>query len=175
MNIIFRKIFCKIILLSIFYPFNTFSQEKKLIEIIEAGKFSRDEENFPKANILSKGNNFRVKLYHDGATIISDKTFFYSKENKFIANGSVWLKQGDSLELKSDYLNYDGNKGKAKAWGEVVLIQPDMTLKTDTLYLDRVLNIAYYDSKGIIDDKENILIDYKKKKLKFLLGIKNKI
>ena len=82
MNIILRKIFCKIILLSIFYPLNTFSQEKKLIEIIEAGKFSRDEENFPKANILSKGNNFRVKLYHDGATIISDKTFFYSKENK---------------------------------------------------------------------------------------------
>ena len=81
MNIILRNIFCKIILLSIFYPIDTFSQEKKLIEIIEAGKFSRDEENFPKANILSKGNNFRVKLYHDGATIISDKTFFYSKES----------------------------------------------------------------------------------------------
>ncbi len=178
MNIILRNIFCKIILLSIFYPIDTFSQEKKLIEIIEAGKFSRDEENFPKANILSKGNNFRVKLYHDGATIISDKTFFYSKENKFIANGSVWLKQGDSLELKSDYLNYDGNKGKAKAWGEVVLIQPDMTLKTDTLYLDRVLNIAYYDSKGIIDDKENILKSKKgtyfinKKKYSFKTGVK---
>ena len=91
---------------------------KKLIEIIEAGKFSKDEENFPKTNILSKENNLRVKLFHDDATIISDKTLFYSNENKFFAYGSVWLKQGDSLELKSDYLNYDGNEGKAKAWGK---------------------------------------------------------
>ena len=143
--IILRKFFFKIILLSFFYPLNILCQEKKLIEIIEAGKFSKDEENFPKANILSKENNLRVKLFHDDATIISDKTLFYSNENKFFANGSVWLKQGDSLELKSDYLNYDGNKGKAKAWGKVILIQPDMTLKTDTLYLDRPENIAFLE------------------------------
>ena len=48
-------------------------------------------------------------------------------------------------------------KGKAKAWGKVILKQPDMTLKTDTLYLDRILNIAYYNSNGIIDDEENVL------------------
>ena len=53
-------------MLSIFYPLNILCQEKKLIEIIEAGKFSKDEENFPKANILSKENNLRVKLFHDG-------------------------------------------------------------------------------------------------------------
>ena len=179
MNIIFRNIFSRIILLlSTIYSFSTFSQEKKLIQIIEAGKFTKDEENFPKANILSKGNNIRVKLFHDGATIISDRTFFYSNENKFNSNGNVWLKQGDSLELKSEYLNYDGNEGKAKAWGKVVLKQPDMTLKTDTLYLDRVLNIAYYDSNGIIDDKDNILKSKKgtyfinKKKYSFKTGVK---
>ena len=88
---------------------------------------------------LSKGKNLRVILYHDGATIISDKTLFYSTENRFFAKGNVMLEQGDSLELKSEYLNYDGNKRMAKAWGQVVLKQPDMTLKTDTLYLDRIL------------------------------------
>ena len=72
-------------------------------------------------------------------------------------SGNVMLKQGDSLELKSEYLNYDGNKRMAKAWGKVVLKQPDMTLKTDTLYLDRILNIAYYDSNGIIEDEEKYL------------------
>ena len=45
MNIIFKKVFYKFILLSILYPFNSFCQEKKLIEIIEAGKFTKDEEN----------------------------------------------------------------------------------------------------------------------------------
>ena len=44
-----------------------------------------------------------------------------------------------------------------------------MTLKTYTLYLDRVLNIAYYDSYGITDDKENIL---KSKKGKYLINEK---
>ena len=63
-------------LLSTFYPSNSFSQEQKFIEIIEAGKFKRDEENFPKANILSKSNDLRVRLRHDGATIVSDETFF---------------------------------------------------------------------------------------------------
>ena len=172
MNILLKKASYKFILLFIFYPFNSLCKEKKLIEIIEAGKFTKDEENFPKASILSKGNNLRVKLYHDGATIISDKTFFYSKENKFNANGSVWLKQGDSLELTSEYLNYDGDKGKAKAWGKVTLKQPNMTLKTDTLYLDRILNIAYYDSNGIIDDKENIL---KSKKGRYFINKKKYI
>ena len=178
MHIILKQVFYKFVLLTIFYPLNSLCQEKKLVEIIEAGKFTKDEENFPKANILSKGNNLRVKLFHDGATIISDKTFFYSKENKFNANGSVWLKQGDSLELKSEYLNYDGDKGKAKAWGKVILKQPDMILKTDTLYLDRILNIAYYDSNGVVEDEENILKSKKgryfinKKKYSFKTGVK---
>ena len=80
------------------------------------------------------------------------------------------LKQGDSLELKSEYLNYDGDEGKAKAWGKVVLKQPDMTLKTDTLYLDRILNIAYYDSNGVVEDEENVL---KSKKGRYFINKKN--
>ena len=178
MDIILKKILYIIIVLSIFNPINSFCQERKIIEIIEAGRFTKDEDNYPKANILSKGDNLRVKLFHDGAIITSDKTFFYSKENRFNANGSVLLKQGDTLELKSQYLKYNGDEGKAKAWGKVVLKQPDMTLKTDTLYLDRILNIAYYDSNGIIEDEENLLRSKKgryfinNKKYSFKTGVK---
>ena len=178
MDVILKKILYTIIVLSIFYPLHSFCQERKIIEIIEAGRFTKDEDNYPKANILSKGDNLRVKLFHDGAIITSDKTFFYSKENRFNANGSVLLKQGDTLELKSQYLKYNGDEGKAKAWGKVVLKQPDMTLKTDTLYLDRILNIAYYDSNGIIEDEENLLRSKKgryfinNKKYSFKTGVK---
>ena len=178
MDVILKKILYTIIVLSIFYPIHSFCQERKIIEIIEAGRFTKDEDNYPKANILSKGDNLRVKLFHDGAIITSDKTFFYSKENRFNANGSVLLKQGDTLELKSQYLKYNGDEGKAKAWGKVVLKQPDMTLKTDTLYLDRILNIAYYDSNGIIEDEENLLRSKKgryfinNKKYSFKTGVK---
>ena len=71
MDIILKKILYINIILSIFYPSNFFSQKKKIIEIIEAGRFTKDEENFPKANILSKANDSRVRLFHDGATITS--------------------------------------------------------------------------------------------------------
>ena len=178
MDVILKKILYIIIVLSIFYPLHSFCQERKIIEIIEAGRFTKDEDKYPNANILSKGDNLRVKLFHDGAIITSDKTFFYSKENRFNANGSVLLKQGDTLELKSQYLKYNGDEGKAKAWGKVVLKQPDMTLKTDTLYLDRILNIAYYDSNGIIEDEENLLRSKKgryfinNKKYSFKTGVK---
>ena len=127
---------------------------------------------------MSSARKVRVKLYHDGATITSDRTLLYSNDNNFKANGKVYLKQGDSLELKSDHLYYDGNKGKAKAWGKVILKQPDMTLKTDTLYLDRILNVAYYDSNGIINERENTLKSkkgtyyIKEKKYRFKTGVK---
>ena len=50
-----------------------------------------------------------------------------------------------------------GVNGKAKAWGNVFLKQPDMTLETDTLYLNRNENIAYYETPGTIIDSANIL------------------
>ena len=65
--------------------------------------------------------------------------------------------QGDTLRMTSDYLEYDGANGQAKAWGNVFLKQPDMTLETDTLYLDRNANIAYYETPGTIVDSSSVL------------------
>ncbi len=85
--------------------------------------------------------------------IKSNTSFFYSKRNFFEASGAVVFTQGDTLRMTSDYLEYDGEKGKAKAWGNVFLKQPDMTLETDTLYLDRRReHIAYYETPGTIVD-----------------------
>ena len=44
-----------------------------------------------------------------------------------------------------------GNR-KAKAWGNVFLEQPDMTPETDTLFLDRFEDLAYYETPGTIID-----------------------
>ena len=55
------------------------------------------------------------------------------------------------------FLEYDGKSKKAFAYGNVILIRPDMRLETDTLYLDRIKNIAYYNSRGKIIDNENTL------------------
>ena len=47
--------------------------------------------------------------------------------------------------LTSDFLEYDGTTKKAFAYGNVILKRPDMELETDTLYLDRIKDIAFYN------------------------------
>mgnify|MGYP001384710232 CR=1 FL=1 len=145
------------ILLSILTTSSVFCQDQKIIEIIKAGKSIRNSVDYPGANILQKSNDIRVLLYHDGAEIESDLSYYYFNENSFKANGKVNFKQGDTLLLTSDYLEYDGTTKKAFAYGNVKLERPDMQLETDTLYLDRNKNIAFYNSKGKIIDNENIL------------------
>ena len=133
------------------------SQEQRIIEIIQAGKSIRNSTDFPGANILQRDDNSRVILFHDGAKIESDLSYYYFNENSFKANGKVNFNQGDSLSLTSDFLEYDGKSKKAFAYGNVILLRPDMRLETDTLYLDRIKNIAYYNSRGKIIDNDNTL------------------
>ena len=133
------------------------SQEQRTIEIIQAGKSIRDSKEYPGANILQKDDNLRVILFHDGAKIESDLSYYYFNENSFKANGRVNFNQGDTIFLTSDFLEYDGKTKKAFAYGNVFLTRPDMKLETDTLYLDRIKNVAFYNSKGKIIDNKNTL------------------
>ena len=96
------------------------SQERKIIQIIEAGSFDRNENTLPGANILKKDNEIRVHLFHDGMDVWSDYALFYKKNNSFKASGNVVVKQGDSIELYSEILDYDGNKRKIIARENVV-------------------------------------------------------
>jgi lipopolysaccharide assembly outer membrane protein LptD (OstA) len=133
------------------------SQEKRTIQIIQAGKSIRSSAEYPGANILQKDDDLRVILFHDGAKIESDLSYYYFNENSFKANGQVVFNQGDSLLLTSDFLEYNGTTKKAFAYGNVNLTRPDMKLETDTLYLDRTKDIAFYNSRGKIIDNENTL------------------
>ncbi len=136
-------------------------QDSKIIEIRKAGSSNQDELLYPGANILLKGKDSRVNLYHDGALIISDKAIFYNKSNFFSAEGNIIFTQGDSLIMTCSNLEYDGNLKKSKAWGNVFLKRPDVTLETDTLYLDRNKQIGYYNSFGKVVDSSNVLTSNK--------------
>ena len=97
------------------------SQTPKIIEIRQAGGSTQDQEKFPGANILFKTINKRVKLFHEGALIESDKAYFYSKDNYFKAMGHVVFTQGDSLQMTCNTIEYDGKTKKAIAIGNVDL------------------------------------------------------
>ena len=133
------------------------SQTPKIIEIRQAGGSTQDQEKFPGANILFKTINKRVKLFHEGALIESDKAYFYSKDNYFKAMGHVVFTQGDSLQMTCNTIEYDGKTKTAIAIGNVDLKKSDMTLKTEKLNLDRVNNKAFYNTKGVVVDSASTL------------------
>ena len=131
------------LLILVFSSQYLFAQEKK-IEIISASSLDKDELLYPDANILKGSIEKKVHLRHDDMDIYSNNAIFFQKKNKFIAIGDVLLKQGDSLELKCDSLNYDGKIKKFFSYGKVSLINKMTKLESNELFYDRNKNIALF-------------------------------
>ena len=136
-------------------------EEATQINIVYGANFTKDEAQYPGAAIFSKDDR-QVQFEHEGADMWCDIAVYYQKENRLKAVGNVRLQQGDSVQMTSGKVDYDGNLKLAKAWENVLLDSRttengNMTLTTDTLYFDRVKQESYYDSFGTIIDSANTL------------------
>ena len=126
------------------------------INIVYGANFTKDEVKRPGASIFSKDTR-QVQFEHQGADLWCDIAVFYQKENRLQAIGNIRMKQGDSVLMTANKLDYDGNTKLAKARENVVLTNAQMTLRTDTLYFDREAQQAYYNTKGRVVDSANTL------------------
>ncbi|WP_298556218.1 OstA-like protein [uncultured Algibacter sp.] len=142
------------LLFILFFGFvSTFSihgQSAKKINIEYAGKLTIDEENYPGAKILTRDDAQQVHIEHGGSNMWCDKAIHYSKENFIEAYGNVILKQGDTINMTSKYIEYSGITEFAFASGDVVMTDPNSTITSDTLYMDRSRQQAYYKSGGTV-------------------------
>ncbi|MDA0316187.1 MAG: hypothetical protein O2906_01645 [Bacteroidetes bacterium] len=136
-----------LILFILSISFLTFAQERKQIEI-EYAPFMTFEEDKPDATILTRDGSDQVHIKHKGIEMWCDEAIYYGKEDFIEAYGSVRVKQGDSINMTSKYVEYSGKTQLAYASGDVVLIDPDSKLYTDILHFDRVKQQAYYNQKG---------------------------
>ncbi|MBO0322086.1 OstA-like protein [Muricauda sp. CAU 1633] len=150
--------------ISFFILFLTFfmatAQEEpqgRQINIVYGANFTKDEAQFPGASIFSKDDERQVQFEHQGADLWCDIAIFYTKENRLKAIGNIRLQQGDSIEMNSGKMDYDGNTKLAKAWESVYLTNGQMNLTTDTLYFDREKQESYYNSGGKVVDSANVL------------------
>ncbi|MDO5981817.1 OstA-like protein [Flavivirga spongiicola] len=133
-----------------FVSIATEAQEKKKIEIEYAGKLTIDEENYPGAKVLTRDDSQQVHIKHKGSDMWCDKAIHYGKENFIEAYGNVQMKQGDTINMTSKYVEYSGASGLAFASGDVVLKDPNSTISSDTLYLDRIKQQAFYKNGGTV-------------------------
>jgi len=124
------------------------AQEKHIL-IKDSGAFGDiDEVNHPGASILTRSDQGQVHIYHDGIDMFCDKAIFYGKEDFVEAYGNVNMKQGDTINLTSKYVEYSGKTQLAFASGDVVLTDPQSTITTDTLYFNRANQESYYRTGG---------------------------
>jgi lipopolysaccharide export system protein LptA len=112
-----------------------------------------NQTEIPDALLLSG----HVRVSHEGVVFTCNKAYFFQKENYIKAFGEVQMIQGDTLFLNSKYAEYNGEVKKAYATGNVIMRSPESTLVTDTINFDRNTQEAFYNSLGIITNKENIL------------------
>lgn len=150
-----------------------FAQKTSKI-IVENSDFSDINQNEVPDALLLTGN---VRVRHDGVVLTCNKAYFFQNENYIKAFGEVQMVQGDTLYLNSKYAEYNGNVKKAFASGNVLMTSPESTMTTDTIYLDRNIQEAYFNSNATIINKKNTLKSksgryyIKEKKYQFLTSV----
>lgn len=130
----------------------SFSQQTK-IQLIHADNTIKDEAKYPDA-IVVLGH---VQVAHEGATLSCKQALIYQEDNIIKAFGDVVINQGDTITQTSKYVHYDGKTKMAKSWGNVVLTDPKMVLRTDTLHFDRNKQLLFYQNHASINDETNTL------------------
>ena len=111
----------------------------------------KDEAKYPGAFILAKIDN-QVYFNHEGIEVWCDQAIFYKESDFFKAYGNVKMKQGDTINMTSDYAEYNGQTKFAFASTDVKLTTPSNTLTTDTLFFDRIKQESFYRSGGKVKD-----------------------
>lgn len=127
--------------------------KERYVYLLHADETRYDKLINPDAQILVGDVAFR----HDSMYMYCDSALFYETSNSLDAYGNVRMHQGDTLFLYGDRLHYNGDEMLAKVRDNVVMIDKEMTLTTDSLNYDRTINLGYYFNWGTLEDTLNIL------------------
>ncbi|MBW7676035.1 OstA-like protein [Chryseobacterium chendengshani] len=125
------------------------SNTNNKVKIIHADEIIKDPKKYD-GNQYLKGN---VVIEHQGSVLTADEVVLYDQENFVKAIGNTKLQNTDGSIITASEMEYDGNTQKGVARKNVILTDPKGTvIKTETMYYDRVSNLAYYNTGGTIND-----------------------
>lgn len=106
---------------------------------------------------IVKGDVSYIKkpvFYHAGAILTCDSAVLYKERNYFEAFKDVHINQGDTLNIYSRLLTYDGNTKQAHLSEDVKLIDKTSTLTTNVLDYNLGTKYGTYVNGGKIVNKE---------------------
>nr|WP_255496197.1 OstA-like protein [Mucilaginibacter sp. FT3.2] len=127
-------------------------QKKSIVNLIQSESSTRT---------IIAGRNV-IKVYkgvfkQDYSILRSDSAYFYPQDNAFDAFSNVNINQGDTLNIYSDKLNYNGNTKIAILTNNVKMVDKDATLITDYLTYNTATRIGTYTGGGKLINKDNVL------------------
>ena len=125
----------------------SFSQTQK-VELLHANSLEFDDGIGKDVKRLI-GN---VSLKHENALMYCDSAYLYPN-NAIDAFSNVSIQQGDSVNIYSQFLKYNGNTRMAELRKNVRFINKGTTLNTELLYYDMKSSLANYPSGGTIISK----------------------
>ncbi|PVW14789.1 OstA-like protein [Marixanthomonas spongiae] len=155
-NILFCVFFLLVLVHSFGITLHAQDEPKKAKVNIESGYLEIRPE-LPDAAIYTKDDTGQVYIVHEGVEMWCDQAYVYLNDNFVKAYGQVKITQADTVTLNSKYAEYNGNTQFAFASGDVLFKDPKTTLKTDTLYFDRIKQQAYYRTGGTVRDTASTL------------------
>jgi lipopolysaccharide export system protein LptA len=134
-------------LILLLLPFSVLSQQKTKINV----------DSWTTSRVDAKKNISYLKnpvFRQDNATLTCDSAVFYITENVFDAYRNVHINQGDTINIYSDYLNYNGNTKIAHLTENVKMIDRESTLTTNILDYNMATKYGTYITGGKIVSKD---------------------
>lgn len=135
---------------------DTVTTKKTKVFLEHANTLSFDKEVNADAQFLQGDVCFR----HDSSYMYCDSAYFFETTNSLEAFSNVRMEQGDTLFVYGNYLFYDGNTQIAYLRENVRMENGQVTLFTDSLNYERILDIGYYFDGGLIVDSLNQLSSF---------------
>lgn len=135
---------------------NRYQEDKVFLE--NADSLYRPGNEMEEKQIV-KGN---VKFRQGGMWMFCDSAYYFPEQNSMDAFGHVVMQHGDTLFVYSDKLFYNGAEKHAvltsgPSQREVMLKDRKVTLTTDSLDYDLVMELGWYTEGGKLRDETNTL------------------
>ncbi len=137
-------------------PRDSVTPKKTKVFLEHANTLSFDKERNADAQVLTGDVCFR----HDSSYMYCDSAYFFEATNSLEAFSNVRMEQGDTLFVYGNYLFYDGDSQIAYLRENVRMENGQVTLFTDSLNYERIVDIGYYFEGGLIVDSLNQLSSF---------------
>ncbi|MFK8045514.1 MAG: OstA-like protein [Crocinitomicaceae bacterium] len=140
-----------LLLSAIFLSTILLGQQNKL-ELVHADTLTNSSTYEDAAQL--RGN---VHFKNENLNMFCDSAIFHQVHNWVRAYGRVQINQGDTLNLYSDSLYFDGNSNIGTLQSNVKIRDSQFKLNTDSLKFNANTSIAYYTNHAFITSNKNNL------------------